>query len=60
MEKSIKSKKIAQCTFDGLGEDYRLPEIYYRNYKNIKKLVIKIVCRSTKLSKLMVMNLFLK
>ena len=32
---------IAQCTFDGLGEDYRLPELYYRNYKNIKKITYK-------------------
>lgn len=31
--KKYQVKKIAQCTFDGLGEDYRLPEIYYRNYK---------------------------
>ncbi len=36
-----REKKIAQCTFDGLGEDYRLPEIYYRNYKNIKKITYK-------------------
>lgn len=36
-----KENKIAQCSFDGLGEDYRLPEIYYRNYKNIKKITYK-------------------
>ena len=36
-----RKKKIPQCTFDGLGEDYRLPEIYYRNYKNIKKITYK-------------------
>ena len=36
-----REKKIPQCTFDGLGEDYRLPEIYYRNYKNIKKIAYK-------------------
>ena len=60
MEKSIKSKKIAQCTFDGLGEDYRLPEIYYRNYKNIKKISYKNSMSIYKPSRLMVMNLFLK
>ena len=36
-----REKKIAQCTFDGLGEDYRFPELYYRNYKNIKKITYK-------------------
>ena len=40
-KKVSSQKKIAQCTFDGLGEDYRLPEIYYRNYKNIKKISYK-------------------
>ena len=40
-KKLSSQKKIAQCTFDGLGEDYRLPEIYYRNYKNIKKISYK-------------------
>ena len=40
-KKVSSQKKISQCTFDGLGEDYRLPEIYYRNYKNIKKISYK-------------------
>ena len=40
-KKVSSQKKIVQCTFDGLGEDYRLPEIYYRNYKNIKKISYK-------------------
>jgi len=40
-KKISRENKIAQCTFDGLGEDYRLPEIYYRNYKNIKKITYK-------------------
>lgn len=40
-KKIAREKKIAQCSFDGLGEDYRLPEIYYRNYKNIKKITYK-------------------
>ena len=33
--------KIPQCSFDGLGEDYRLPELYYRKFRNIKKITYK-------------------
>lgn len=36
-----KSGSMVQATFDGLGEDYRFPELYYRNFKPIKKITYK-------------------
>ena len=40
-EKLQKKNKIPQCSFDGLGEDYRPPELYYRKFRNIKKITYK-------------------
>lgn len=39
--KLSKQKIFLQSSFDGLGEDYRFPEKYYRKYLPIKKITYK-------------------